>query len=81
MSTENQWIGTASDTGNLLTGTALSALLGDSGPCNHESVGVAFAGASQADRAVTKVPMKDGYWAPWPPVLGRKFPPPPRQHW
>lgn len=31
MSNENQWFGAASDTGNLLTGTALGALLGGSG--------------------------------------------------
>lgn len=31
MSSENQWFGAASDTGNVLTGTALGAALGGSG--------------------------------------------------
>jgi hypothetical protein len=38
MNSENQWIGTASDTGNLLTGTALGALLGDSGAATGFSI-------------------------------------------
>jgi hypothetical protein len=38
MSNENQWFGAASDTGNLLTGTALGALLGGSGAATGFSI-------------------------------------------
>jgi hypothetical protein len=38
MSSENQWFGAASDTGNLLTGTALGALLGGSGAATGFSI-------------------------------------------
>ena len=38
MSSENQWFGAASDTGNLLTGTALGALLGGSGTATGFSI-------------------------------------------
>jgi PE family len=38
MSNENQWFGAASDTGNLLTGTVLGALLGGSGAATGFSI-------------------------------------------
>lgn len=38
MSSENQWFGAAGDTGNLLTGTALGALLGGSGTATGFSI-------------------------------------------
>ncbi|MGH3813273.1 MAG: hypothetical protein ACRDUV_12570 [Pseudonocardiaceae bacterium] len=38
MSSENQWFSAASDTGNLLTGTALGALVGGSGATHGFSI-------------------------------------------
>jgi hypothetical protein len=59
MSSENQWFGAASDTGNLLTGTALGALLGGSGTATGFSIDYERAPQAIADLEEAAVFLRD----------------------